>query len=418
MLIFGLSAIARAQPPINGIAIVQYAPHDLTSKACKISLGWNSGKILRFDVTNGTVSEPRTIYDSYDAHCPRINPSGTHVAFNTSTYSGNCRQPSPNAGCKSTLYVIPVDGGEPRKLVDGINCLSVLDWPMDEYIYYSKDYYSRELYRVNTSGTPKPEKIGGMPAGRYWSVSSDGKRIAGFFDGSLKAGTVGSGGISWRNVWGGCGGSISPNGVVMTRNGGSHNEIFFHAFEGGLLYNNFEHKPNREKNTPELKASMCPDAGAHWHRMHWPVNSSEWLIISQGNGYQIDEGSVPVLLKHDGSECLQIVDLVSDPDHKDGLHYEGSDFWFDYSVDARKPARIETLAPSLELQADAHSIRIATADSRAFHARLFSPDGRLVSSLSSDKGDAGVLSHPARSGVYLLRVETPDQAISRRVVVP
>jgi hypothetical protein len=249
-------------------------------------------------------------------------------------------------------------------------------------------------------------------------MSSDGKRIAGFFDGSLQAGTIENGGISWRKVWGGCGGSLSPDGKVMTRNGGTHSAILFHAFEGGLLYKDFTPKPNSEKGNAELRATVCPEAGAHWHRMHWPVNSSKWLVISQGNGYQIDEGSVPVLLKHDGSECVQMIDLVSDPDHKDGLHYEGSDFWFDYPVSTRKSAHAPSPAIEVAIESSAHSVIVSNTASGPCSARLFNPSGRLLSTASSGMDNRITFRHPGRSGVYLVQVTTGAGVLNRRVVLP
>jgi hypothetical protein len=429
-----VSARPQQAEQVNGIAIVKYAPHSITTLGCKISRGWDYGQILRYDIRNGETVDSAVIYEPFDAHCPRINPSGTHVAFNTSSYDptkfGGCKRPQIDQNCKGDIYILPVDGGEKRKLVSGVNCFSWLDFPMDDYVYYQSDYEGTKLWRVNTSGDPKPELLasnfGGPGAStsegaNYWSISSDGTRVAGFMQGALYAGKIGGGRISWNKLFGGCGGSVSPDGQVCTRNSGGHSGIFFHRFsDGAFLDKNFN---EREKNeVPTLTVGMCQGSGDHWHRMHWPVNSSEWLIITQGAGYQTDQGSCATLLKADGSQCVQIGPLISDEKWKNAEHYQGSDFWFDYDpqpVSTRTANRPVSRRPhEVRVVATGKSLRILSAGRPAMAVSLLSPDGRVVARAQAEAGHNATLPRPARSGIYVVHASVGGQRVTRTVVVP
>jgi hypothetical protein len=422
-VVFG---IARAAD-ISGIAISQYSPKDVMKRAAnRISWGWNYGKVLRFDVRNGNVTGPTVLYDTYDAHCPRISPSGTRVAFNTSNYRGDPRRPAPDGSCKGKILVINSDGsGQPRELVSGVNCLAWLDWPMEEYVYYQTDYEGSKLYRVNTTGTPKPELLASnfrgegksAPDGaRYWSISADGKKIGGWFGGSLQYGIIGDGSITWDALWGGCGGSISPDGQVLTRNGGGHDQIFYHSPENRLLDANlvpFEGRKNQAP--PALTISDCPGNGTNWHRMHWPVNSSEWVLISMGNGYQIDEGCHPVLLKRDGSECFSIAPLKTDE------FYEGSDFWFgdpDNPGQIVEAASVRTAAPSrLTVEQVNGAVRVSSAQAQRLDISLYSMAGKRLVRDSHNGTQSVSVALPGIPGVYVLRVVSPAGELNRSIMV-
>jgi hypothetical protein len=425
----GVLALAARAASISGIAISQNAPGNINGRACKTSLGWNYGRISRFDVRNGNVSDEKVIWEEYNAHCPRISPSGTRVAFNTSNFSTNCRRPAPDNGCKSTLYLINSDGsGEARVLDPDVNCLTWLDWPVEEYVYYQKDYEGSELWRVNTSGTPKPELVGSNFRGkdkappdgaRYWSMTSDAKKVGGFFGGGLNYGIINDDkSITWDQMWGGCGGSISPDGNYLTRNSGGHSGIFIHLPEGGIWSASGKVYAGREaKNAPAATTvSDCRNGGSNWHRMHWPVNSSEWMLVSMGNGYQIEKSSHPVLLKMDGSDCFQILP------NKNGVFYEGSDFWFG---DPDKPGgsvyasmvRSETAARGVAISRKNGSVIVRSARDRIRGISLYGVDGRhLADGVPSDAHVASIpLSHTG-AGLYVVRVQMESGVAVRSVV--
>lgn len=418
---------------ISGIAISQYSTRqDLSNAANRISWGWNAGQILRFDVRNGQVDAPVTLYEAHDAHCPRISPSGTRVVFNTNTYRGswsNGRPPTPDADCRGSIYVMTIEGEGMRELVSDVNCLIWLDWPMEDYVYYQSDYEGSKLWRVNTKGTPQPELLASnfrgkdesAPDGaRYWSVASDGIHVGGWFGGSLHHGTIGNGSVTFRKLWGGCGGSLSPDGNVLTRNGGSHDSIYYHSPDNDLLDANLQPFSGSKKDAPAaLAVSDCSGNGEHWHRMHWPVNSSEWLLISMGNGYQIDEGCHPVLLKRDGSECFSITPL------RDDEYYEGSDFWFGNPGDALNATRNGTPQMS-EGAVKSGRLHFSQANSRLFVSldrmstgtvRLLRPNGEIVAETTLRGRKSAMMPINGFHGVYLVNVKTTKMNTTERLIL-
>jgi hypothetical protein len=419
---FMLSTASAAN--ISGIAISQYSGSDMVRQAAKkISWGWNSGKIYRFDVRSGKVSEPIVLWDQFTAHCPRISPSGSRVVFNTSTYEGDVRRPAPDPDCRGKILIINSDGsGEPRELVSDVNCLVWLDWPMEEYVYYQSDYEGSRLYRVNTMGTPKPELLSDNFRGtgksdpdgaRYWSVSADGSRVGGWFGGELQAGSIDldGGGVTFKSLYGGCGGSISPDGTILTRNGGGHSTIYYHQFDRGQYDKNLNPLSNNNKNAP-ISIGDCRGNGTNWHRMHWPVNSSEWMLISMGNGYQIDKGCHPVLLKRDGSDCFAITPL------ENGQFYEGSDFWFgnpDQPVSVSSAPGYQADVAGISLRRNHHTI-VVNAQGQ-IDVRLFTTSGRQVFRTQGGPRSAASVPLPRKAGVYVARIHTAGGVQSSSILV-
>jgi hypothetical protein len=425
--VLGMTVVGWVLPSaaIDGIAISQYATREVNRKASRVSWGWNYGKIYRFDVRDSKVSPGTAIWDEFNAHCPRISPSGTRVVFNTSTYiCKDPRKPAPDPQCKGDILVIPIGGGQPRTLVQGIDCLIWLDWPMEEYVYYQSDYEGTKLYRVNTTGTSNPELVasnfnGINPEGgaRYWSMSSDGKRVGGWFGGSVQAGTIQDNKtITWKNLWGGCGGSLSPDGKVLTRNGGGHNTMFYHGFEGGILTKDLTPFSGSANDAPPVwSTSMCSGAGSNWHRMHWPVNSSEWVLVTMGDGYQIENSAHPVLLKVDGSSCFKILPNVSES------FYEASDFWFgnpDQAVQTVTTAAIPVSRPALLSVRQVNStLAISLRYGESAVVSVFSTDGRELDRSTVRSGCRAAVSVPR--GMYIVSAVTDRGRVTQtRVGVP
>jgi hypothetical protein len=327
-----------------------------------------------------------------------------------------------------------VNGENQRKLVQGINCLSWLDFSQDEYVYYSSDYYGMKLWRVNTTGTPKPELLAsnlGGPDGStsdgacYWTISADGTRIAGFIAGAVRAGTIGGGTIVWKTLRGGCGGSVSPDGTVATRNSGSHDGIFFHSFDTGDFldkYFNPHDLPKEEAaKIPALTVNDCPNCGTNWHRMHWAVNSNNWLIITQGMGYNTDKGSCATLLKTDGSKCIQIGPLIYDEDWKNAEHYQGSSFWFgnpDGSVFAKKNLDVSE-SNTLQIRRSGHrfSINLTEQQTVDFNTlRIFSVNGALLYTVDIYRGKSLPLDLPGNHSVAFWQLSGPTSKICKRIM--
>jgi hypothetical protein len=433
LLLWSFTASSLHAANITGIGISKTLNDEEKSKACSsLSRGYQSGQIARYDIRNGTVSDPVIIYDAWDAHCPRISPSGTRVVFNTGEFMAGwqhdleanpklrCKQIMPDPNCLGEVCIIPVTGGEKKVLATDVNCLAWLDWPTEEYVYYQSDYQGSKLYRVNTTGTPKPELLtsnfngegnSGADGAQYWSVSADGTRVGGWFGGTLQAGAIdlSKHSVTLKKIEGGCGGSLSPDGKTLTRNNGSHTGIYFHPWPGSLG------KPSRALTS--LNVGMCSGGGTNWHRMHWPVNSSDWVLITMGNGYQVEQGCHPVLLKRDGSQCFQITSL------QNGVYVEASDFWFGNPDEALDQAvsvhrRTGTARNSrILIRRSRRGISLRLPDAGSWDVTLSQPNGRIVyRSTVRNRADLFVPLGVQR-GVIVLSAQSERMNMSRSIMV-
>jgi hypothetical protein len=437
ILLLSVAYSTSSAADITGIAIAKTLTGEEKSRACgSLSKGYQSGQIARYDVRNGDVSGPTIIYEAHDAHCPRISPSGTRVVFNTGEFEAGwqhdleanpklrCKQIMPDPNCKGEVCIIPVAGGEKRVLATDVNCLAWLDWPVEEYVYYQSDYEGSKLWRVNTTGTPKPQLLTSnfrgagksSPDGaRYWSVSSDGKRVGGWFGGTLQAGVIDldKPSVTMKQIDGGCGGSLSPDGTTLTRNNGSHTGLYLHSWPGGLG----KSAAASAAQLKTLNVGMCSGGGSNWHRMHWPVNSSDWLLISMGNGYQIGEGCHPVLLKKDGRSCFQITPL------KNGVYIEGSDFWFgdpDKALNQTVPVRHaprRARRSRITVRQSRQGIWVGLPGNAGYRVALCRPNGRTVFAAKLDSRRTAFIPLQTKSGMYVLSARSATERMTRLIRV-
>ncbi len=100
---------------------------------------------------------------------PVFSPDGKMIAF-TGNYDGN-----------TDVYVIPVEGGEPKRVTFHPSADLIKGWLNNDEIYFTstRDYnyaLSPRLHRIKTDGTneqplPMPEATQGSPSadGRYWA---------------------------------------------------------------------------------------------------------------------------------------------------------------------------------------------------------------------------------------------------------
>lgn len=121
-------------------------------------------------VANRDGSNPRrlTVNPAVE-YSPVFSPNGKMIAF-TGNYDGNF-----------DVYVIPVEGGEPKRVTYHPSGDLVKGWLNNEEIYFSatRDYnyaLSPRLHRINIDGTnekplPMPEATQGSPSAdrRYWA---------------------------------------------------------------------------------------------------------------------------------------------------------------------------------------------------------------------------------------------------------
>jgi hypothetical protein len=102
--------------------------------------GHHTGQILKSVISNNAVTEQKIIYTGNDARCISISPKGDRVAFIRN----------------GKVCVMSMDGGEVKELASMPND-AWLDWPMEEWVYYTSGWKGNDLMKVNTSGTPEAQ---------------------------------------------------------------------------------------------------------------------------------------------------------------------------------------------------------------------------------------------------------------------
>ncbi len=117
----------------------------------------------------GGLATRLTSYPGEETH-PRISPDGRWIAFNAS-YEGF-----------NAVYLIPINGGEPRRLTFDQGRTVVVGWTPDgKNVVVSSDFelftgWERKAYAVDLKGGyPRPLPL---PRAVFLSFSPDGKRIA------------------------------------------------------------------------------------------------------------------------------------------------------------------------------------------------------------------------------------------------
>ncbi|MBD3239342.1 MAG: hypothetical protein GF331_02060 [Chitinivibrionales bacterium] len=265
------------------------------------------GNIQRYEINNNRASLFGTIYDGGDARNANISPDGNRVAF--------LRQ-------DNKICIINIDGSGSVQVLGSITdgATGWLDWPMQDWVYYSPKWGRHGLHRINVN-TGQSQHLGDLKVDNTWtiSVSQDGSRACisaqdGGYNSHLV--TIVNNQITSVSQVGACGGSISPDGALYTLNFGGHDRIEARRFT------------DRSK-AAEWTTARCPSAGPNWNRHRWSSNSDDWVTLTQGEPYQMQDRTNQVLyyLPNNGQTCIQVTN------NSNGTYNEGDDFWIQFSTE-------------------------------------------------------------------------------------
>jgi hypothetical protein len=289
--------------------------------------GCFSGKIFRHAIFSGKVTESKTIYGRDDARCVCISPSGTRVAFIRKD---------------GKLCFKNISGNGPLSILIGdLDWREWIDWPVEEWIYYTRRNGSNDIRRINVL-TRKAEKCGRFPgpAGQI-SISHDMSRgCAVLSSGETKIwcfSFINGNTADWFTKTG-ASGSISHDGKLccLYQNGYSAVKIF-----------DFD---NARK--PVCTFDRLIEAGDFWSAIRFAANSFEWLTCTQGDSSNDDRHLNQVIYKKDGTDYV----VVTKNSILNAGFDRGDDFWVgnpDYALNPRpaiKPdsARVSFLSESFD----------------------------------------------------------------------
>ena len=268
--------------------------------------GWHFGRIERFIITNGVPDGGTVIYAGTDARCVSISPNGSRIAFIRSD-NKICMKSIEPGGDVTVLADIPRD--------------SWIDWPVNEYVYYVNMWQGNELWRVNTTGTPNPQRVAtGLQSAMQFSIASGlnrGTAVTCCYQ--ARSWTLSGSTITFASNNGGCGAGISPDGTMFSNNQGDHASVVIRNFDGSQRHS--------------FRAATAA-GGGNWNRNRWSANSNEWVTFTQGTPYQLEQGHHQVLYRIDGSRHISV------QPYRQGVYYEGDDFW---------EGTLGPVAPSLRL---------------------------------------------------------------------
>lgn len=280
-----LFAFVFSASAVNGIAVS-------VNSSSTNSFGHHMGNIMKYVITNSKPDAGVLIYSGGNARCVSISPNGSKIAFIRG--DGKVCMQSIQGGQVTVLASIPKDAW--------------LDWPDESWIVYTNKWKGDELWKVNTSGTPNPQKLAtGLGSAMQTGISKDMKRgttVTCCY--SARSFSIADGKVTFASSNAGCGTGIAPSGNYFSNNLSGHNTVAIRNFSGSQV-----HKWSANKS--------C--GGANWNRNRWSANSDDWVTFTQGIEYQLGGGHHQVLYKKDGSECIAVQTLVANK------FYEGDDFW-------------------------------------------------------------------------------------------
>ncbi len=288
-------APATAQA-VDGISVTVHWQGQGSSGVCVSNcdeLFWGGfGQIWRHEIRDSVVVNREMIYDGL-ARYAVLSPSGRQVGFI-----------KPDG----TVSVIGIKGG-PVIDVGQAHPEGSLDWPVDDYLYYSTGGWeqydtSRQLYRVNTR-TGAEEHVTTWECGTWrFHVSHDLTRAV------LRAvsGCNASGGIvaydlatndgtlpCLLDVVGdnqaenrctdqpSCGEAFDPLGEFFADGMPSHQGLDIRRWDTLEIVKTFFHSSAYGQSGDIIAADWGgPDSGDNHNRNHWSVNSQNWLCMHLG----------------------------------------------------------------------------------------------------------------------------------------
>lgn len=324
------------------------------------------GNIERFIITDDVPDAGTVIYGGGNGRCVSISPNGSRIAFIRSD---------------GKVCMQSIDGGGQVTVLASIPANSWIDWPVETHVYYVNKWQGDEMWRVNTSGTPVPEKVAtGLNSCMQFSIApSLDKGTAVTCCYSARSWSLSGSTISLVTDNGGCGAGISPDGTMFTNNQGDHASVVIRNFDGSQKY---------------FFRTNSAAGGTNWNRNRWSANSNEWVTFTQGTPYQQDNGHHQVLYKIDGSQSINV------QPYRAGVYYEGDDFWVGSLGPV--PAELHLDKSSLDFSANigaanpaAQTVNVTNGGDGTLPAVTVSDDADWLSVSVSGGGNAQTLTNTA-----------------------
>ena len=159
---------------------------------------------------------------------------------------------------------------------------------------------------------------------------------------------------------------------------------------------------------------MCPAGGSNRHRMHWPVNSSDRLLITMRNSYQLGDGCHPVLLTRDGSRCFQITP------YERMVLYEAGDFWFGNPHDVvhtHSSKKYRGSTSQLNIRQKDSDLIVRFFENEAYTLTLLRPNGQVMYRLNRSGSDEAAIPVSGLRGLYILKAESKNTSITQRATL-
>ncbi|MBD3319563.1 MAG: hypothetical protein GF350_00535 [Chitinivibrionales bacterium] len=261
------------------------------------------GEVVRHTITSSAVSRSEVIRPG-PARCVCINPEGSQIAYITEHGALHLGGIHPGAG-----DIVPV-----KNLHEN----SWIDWPADQWVYYTAGEQCGEIRRVNTY-THEKELVARFPHRiSQISIATD-----------LVRGTA----VIFRDAWYACvfdledgkasilnerpgiGGEISPDG-----------SYFAHS-QGGYTIT----RVRRSKDASiisEWGIRKANVAGSAWGSLRWAANSNNWLTITQASSVGNEKDNIvlfrnQMIYRRDGNVTVQ----VTRNSPIEGGYDEAGDLW-------------------------------------------------------------------------------------------
>lgn len=145
---------------------------------------------------------------------PSFSPDGRKVAYSVND---------------SRIYVVDIDGANKREVTTCGGSEVMVTWAGNGYLYWSQ--CDRNIYRVKADGSGKGTVFTSSKNVHAVGVSQDGSRAAWTAPAwVLRVGDISTG--NEREFGGGCQGSISPNGALVTHNQDGHKTCIIRNWDG------------------------------------------------------------------------------------------------------------------------------------------------------------------------------------------
>jgi len=433
------------------------------------------GPIVKANIENNQVTSWDTLYDSL-GQFPCINATGTAVAFfrwaqnvTIDKSTGRISPASTPTGKQSYISVVNLTG--PKAVSNLIpvdlqlSCTygsennQLMDWPAGDWIYYQKPTQTCMIRRVN-SKTLQDEAVCSWGSGsgcniRRWNLSLDGK-VAGsqstFTGNSILPFPPNGKSISAV----GCNLVVSSGGDILAHfYGGCHDDIDIWPFAswvneyGWVAPNPWRITYMVTIGTIEgwLGKVISPPKCSDLNR--WSVNSDKWVLRQigwSGQGNDIALGCSQVMVNFIDKTAILGCPYI--PQNRNAapsprnqwINAEAGDFYITgdashpNSVTANSwedtlgnwhqviPTSIATDGTTREvldygkILGSAHGITIAFLRPIAFKATVFDCSGKIAM-VRCGIGEVKLASGALKPGSYLVRVDSGNQVLVRKVTV-